>query len=126
MGQITAGNNSTSSAIGASSPAASKTPEAINGSTFGGGGKGYKTNAPSAKTGVDYVPQDSTYNLHQGEAVLTAEENAERRSGGRKGGANVTINVTVQRASEEEARRMVTLMKDLISQDKAIAKIGGM
>lgn len=125
-GSISAGNNSTSAALGASSPAASKTPEAINGSTFGGSGSGYKTNAPSAKTGVDYVPQDSTYNLHQGEAVLTAEENAERRAGGRKSGTNVTINVTVQRASEDEARRMVTLMKDLISQDKTIAKIGGM
>lgn len=131
MSGISAGDNSASAALGASPTASSNTPEAINGSTFGGkssgSGTGYKTNAKSAKTGTDNVAQDGTYNLHQGESVRTAAETKAYREGKANGGgkgANVTINVTVAQASEAEARRMVTLMKTLIEEDNHIAKIG--
>lgn len=132
MSGVSGGNNSAAAVLGASVGASSKAPEAINGSNFsgnttGGSGTGYKTNAPSSKTGTDYVAQDGAYNLHQGESVRTAEETKAYREGKAakgSGGANVTINVTVAQASEAEAHRMVKLMKSLIEEDKHIAKIG--
>jgi hypothetical protein len=129
---VSGSNNSASSIVGAGSTSTIKSPEAINGSSFSGGasggsGTGYKTNAPSSKTGTDYVAQDGTYNLHQGESVRTAEETKAYREGKASGGgsgSNVTINVTVAQASEAEAYRMVKLMRKLIEDDKHIAKIG--
>lgn len=132
MSGVSAGDNSASAIVGGSGSSATKAPEALNGSNFSGStssgsGTGYKTNAPSSKTGTDYVAQDGTYNLHQGESVRTAEETKAYREGKASGGgknAGVTINVTVAQASEAEAYRMVKLMKKLIEEDKHIAKIG--
>jgi hypothetical protein len=126
---ISFSDNSTNSILGISAPTSGKMPESINGSSFNSGKSttGYKTNAPGAKTGVDYVPQDGTYNLHQGESVRTAEETSAYRQGkegGKARGSNVTINVTVARASEEEARRMVKLMKEMINDDAHILQAG--
>jgi len=46
---------------------------------------------PSARSGIDYIPRDNyLVNTHQGEAVLTKEENQQRLTG--KGGGNVTYN----------------------------------
>lgn len=47
-------------------------------------------------TGTDYVPRTGTYLLHQGEAVITAADNAMRRSsGGESAGQSLTISVPV-------------------------------
>lgn len=46
---------------------------------------------PSARSGIDYIPRDNyLVNTHQGEAVITKEENRQRMAG--KGGGNVTYN----------------------------------
>lgn len=45
---------------------------------FTGGGKAKGSYA----SGLDYVPQDGLYQLHEGEAVLTKEQNAGRNVGG--------------------------------------------
>jgi hypothetical protein len=123
---ITTSDNSATATIGAGGD---RMPEALNGSRFNNRSNGgYKTNAPSAKTGVDYVPNDGTYNLHQGESVLTAQETATWRSlkngsmGGK--GTEVTINVNVARATEEEAVRLANKVKQLLKDDRHLAKIG--
>lgn len=41
---------------------------------------------PQAKTGMSYVPRDMPVFLHQGERVLTAQENASQSGGGAGGG----------------------------------------
>jgi hypothetical protein len=84
--------------------------------------------APSAKTGDSYVAQDGPVNVHAGEAILNADEAASwRRSkagGNRGGGSNVTINVSVAQASESEARRFATMIKQYIDQDDMINRMG--
>ena len=84
--------------------------------------------APSAKTGDSYVAQDGPVNVHAGEAILNADEAANwRRSktgGGKGGGSNVTINVSVAQASESEARRFATMIKQYIDQDEMINRMG--
>lgn len=84
--------------------------------------------APSAKTGDSYVAQDGPVNVHAGEAILNADEAANWRrsktSGGKGGGSNVTINVSVAQASESEARRFATMIKQYIDQDDMINRMG--
>jgi tape measure domain-containing protein len=58
-----------------------------------------KSYALSAKNGLDYVPRDNfLINAHEGEAVLTKQENRERMSGGKTGSFDlppVQVNVVV-------------------------------
>ena len=52
---------------------------------------------PSAKSGIDYIPRDDyLVKTHRGEAVLTADENAARRSG-QYGGRQIVINAPLVR-----------------------------
>jgi hypothetical protein len=84
--------------------------------------------APSAKTGDSYVAQDGPVNVLAGEAILNAEEAANWRKsktgGNRGGGSSVTINVSVAQASESEARRFATMIKQYIDQDDMINRMG--
>jgi murein DD-endopeptidase MepM/ murein hydrolase activator NlpD len=89
----------------------------------------YMPGMPRAKQGDSYVAQDGPINVHAGEAILNLDEaeewRASRRGGGKKSGTNVTIHVNVQQASESEARRLASMVRDFIHEDDAIARMGG-
>lgn len=53
-------------------------------------------------SGLDYVPRDMNVRVHQGEAILTKEENANRVSSGSVFG-NVTINIDGAKYNNEES-----------------------
>lgn len=53
-------------------------------------------------SGLDYVPRDMNVRVHQGEAILTKEENANRVSSGSVFG-NVTINIDGAKYNDEES-----------------------
>lgn len=53
-------------------------------------------------SGLDYVPRDMNVRVHQGEAILTKEENANRASSGSVFG-NVTINIDGAKYNDEES-----------------------
>lgn len=78
-------------------------------SIFGKAKEGYNdatssTNSTSGSyaSGLDYVPRDMNVRVHQGEAILTKEENANRVSPGSVFG-NVTINIDGAKYSNEES-----------------------
>lgn len=78
-------------------------------SIFGKAKEGYNdatssTNSTSGSyaSGLDYVPRDMNVRVHQGEAILTKEENANRVSSGPVFG-NVTINIDGAKYSNEES-----------------------
>jgi hypothetical protein len=57
----------------------------------------------SAASGLDYVPRDNfRINAHEGEAVLTKQENAARRN--RKSGGDIIINVNYHGTVIEEKK----------------------
>lgn len=77
-------------------------------SIFGKAKEGYNdatssTNSTSGSyaSGLDYVPRDMNVRVHQGEAILTKEENANRVSPGSVFG-NVTINIDGAKYNNEE------------------------
>lgn len=77
-------------------------------SIFGKAKEGYNdatssTNSTSGSyaSGLDYVPRDMNVRVHQGEAILTKEENANRVSSGSVFG-NVTINIDGAKYNNEE------------------------
>lgn len=53
-------------------------------------------------SGLDYVPRDMNVRVHQGEAILTKEENANRVSSGSVFG-NVVINIDGAKYNDEES-----------------------
>jgi hypothetical protein len=111
-------------ATGVNSTSSSGSPAAWYGPNSRGAGA---TAAPGAATGVDYVPQDGIYRLHQGESVLTAQETAARRDGmrgGGKAGNNITINVNVSDLSEEEAVRFSRRVKDILEKETISNAVG--
>lgn len=78
-------------------------------SLFGKAKEGYNdatSSAPSIRgsyaSGLDYVPRDMNVRVHQGEAILTKEENANRVSSGSVFG-NVTINIDGAKYHDEES-----------------------
>lgn len=78
-------------------------------SIFGKAKEGYNdatssTNSTSGSyaSGLDYVPRDMNVRVHQGEAILTKEENANRASSGSVFG-NVTINIDGAKYNNEES-----------------------
>ena len=78
-------------------------------SIFGKAKEGYNdatssTNSTSGSyaSGLDYVPRDMNVRVHQGEAILTKEENANRVSSGSVFG-NVTINIDGAKYNNEES-----------------------
>lgn len=56
----------------------------------------------SYASGLDYVPRDMNVRVHQGEAILTKEENANRASSGSVFG-NVVINIDGAKYNDEES-----------------------
>jgi murein DD-endopeptidase MepM/ murein hydrolase activator NlpD len=90
----------------------------------------YLPGARRAKTGDPYVANDGPVNVHSGEAILTSEQaevwrTALKQGGlGKSGGNNVTINLSIAQASETEARRFASLVKDLLEKDTLIKNMG--
>ena len=89
----------------------------------------YLPGAEGYKTGKDYVANDGPVNVHSGEAILTAEQASVWRSalkggGLGKGGNNVNITVNIQSASETEARRFASLVKEHLENDQMIHSMG--
>ena len=90
----------------------------------------YLPGARRAKTGDPYVANDGPVNVHSGEAILTAEQaevwrTALKQGGlGKGGGNNVTINLSIAQASETEARRFATIVKDMLEKDTMIKNMG--
>jgi murein DD-endopeptidase MepM/ murein hydrolase activator NlpD len=89
----------------------------------------YLPGVDGAKTGKDYVANDGPVNVHSGEAILTAEQASVWRSaikggGLGKGGNNVNITVNIQSASETEARRFASLVKEHLENDQMIHAMG--
>ena len=91
-------------------------------------GSTYLSGAPSAKTGDAYVANDGPVNVHAGEAILTAEQADDWRAmmrGERRGGRNnVTINVHLSNASDGEARRLATMVKQYLEEDSLLNNMG--
>ena len=92
--------------------------------------KQYITGAPSAKTGDSYVANDGPVNVHSGEAILTTEQadvwrDAIKQSYNSKGSGNqVTIHVNITQATEAEAKRLATLVKGYLEEDKITSNMG--
>lgn len=75
----------------------------------------------SYASGLDYVPRDMNVRVHQGEAILTKEENANRVSSGSVFG-NVTINIDGAKYHDEEslARAMANELQVLADRKGAV------
>lgn len=78
-------------------------------SIFGKAKEGYNDATSSVSSvrgsyasGLDYVPRDMNVRVHQGEAILTKEENANRVSSSSVFG-NVTINIDGAKYNDEES-----------------------
>jgi hypothetical protein len=90
----------------------------------------YAPGAPRAKDGDSYVAQDGPVNVHAGEAILTAQQADTWRKAiqsgkmGGGGGNHVEINVTIAQASEAEARRFASMVKDMLDHDQTIHRMG--
>jgi hypothetical protein len=90
----------------------------------------YLPGARRAKTGDPYVANDGPVNVHSGEAILTSEQaevwrTALKQGGlGKGGGNNVTINLSIAQASESEARRFASMVKDMLEKDELIKTMG--
>jgi len=112
---------------GASSGGASGVHSSFSASG-GSMGSTYLSGAPSAKTGDAYVANDGPVNVHAGEAILTAEQADDWRAmmrGERRGGRNnVTINVQLSNASDGEARRLATMVKQYLEEDNLLNNMG--
>jgi len=110
----------------------SSSPSSLSVDSFTGSGGAmgslYLSGAPSAKTGDAYVANDGPVNVHAGEAILTSEQADDWRSmmrGSRKGGGNnVTINVQLSGASDGEARRLATMVKQYLEEDSLLNNMG--
>lgn len=75
----------------------------------------------SYASGLDYVPKDMTVKVHEGEAILTKEQNANRSSQGSVFG-NVTINIDGAKYANEEslARAMSNELQILADRKGAV------
>lgn len=79
----------------------------IHGSTSGAAGS-----IPGHAMGLDYVPYDNYLaRLHQGEAVLTAQEAAQWRSG-QSGQRAVTVNIYPQDLSNDQIYEVVRIINE--------------
>jgi hypothetical protein len=78
--------------------------EGISGSLGGSGGIGgfFKSLLPGFANGTDYVPKDMVANIHQGERVLTREENR-NYSQGMSGNVSVNVNVNSDGSSSVQS-----------------------
>lgn len=73
---------------------------AISGSeTASGIGGWFKSLMPSFAVGTDYVPRDMVANIHQGERILTKDENKSYSSGASGGNVSVNVNVSTSGGS---------------------------
>jgi hypothetical protein len=84
----------------------------------GGGGIGgwIKSLLPGFANGSEYIPRDMTANLHQGERVLTREENRNYSQGM---GGNVSVNVTVNSDGSSSVQSDASFGKQLGNAIKA-------
>jgi flagellar hook-basal body complex protein FliE len=78
--------------------------EGISGSLGGSGGIGgfFKSLLPGFANGTEYVPKDMIANIHQGERVLTREENR-NYSQGMSGNVSVNVNVNSDGSSSVQS-----------------------
>lgn len=92
--------------------------EGISGSLGGSGGIGgfFKSLLPGFANGTEYVPKDMIANIHQGERVLTREENRNYSQGM---GGNVSVNVTVNSDGSSSVQSDASFGKQLGNAIKA-------
>lgn len=90
----------------------------ISGSLSGEGGIGgfFKGLLPGFANGSEYIPRDMTANLHQGERVLTREENRNYSQGM---GGNVSVNVNVNSDGSSSVQSDASFGKQLGNAIKA-------
>lgn len=90
----------------------------ITGSLGGEGGIGgwFKSLLPGFANGTEYVPKDMVANIHQGERVLTREENRNYSQGM---GGNVSVNVTVNSDGSSSVQSDASFGKQLGNAIKA-------
>lgn len=86
----------------------------------------YYAKYPGASHGMMQVAHDGPVNVHAGETIMPAAQSQEFRaalqevlSGSRRGGGDVNINVTLRDASNEEAMRLVNIVKKELKSDMA-------
>jgi hypothetical protein len=92
--------------------------EGISGSLGGSGGIGgfFKSLLPGFANGTEYVPKDMIANIHQGERVLTREEN---RNYSQVMSGNVSVNVNVNSDGSSSVQSDASFGKQLGNAIKA-------
>lgn len=86
-------------------------------SIFGAAEKGYKDATKGVKgsyaSGLDYVPRDMTVRVHEGEAILTKEQNANRSVSSMFGVVNINIEGAQYSDEQSLAKAMAFELQNL-------------
>lgn len=98
---------------------------------FSGGSKvpipGHKPPVPSFAVGTPYVPEDMLAQIHKGERIMTAEENAQFSRGGGAGGQNgPTVFIDARGADEAGLARLESMIRQIDGnmERRAISAVG--